>query len=109
MNVKEVMCHKQAVPLETQDTVVKAIADLYPKKFAKLLPYLIVGKLPMNSVVKLLLGNVETCLANNVLKFQDITVNKFLAKSAPKYHDRFAQTSPKKTVNRLSDKSVRQF
>ena len=48
MNVREVMCHKQAVPLEMLDMVVKAIADLYPKKFAKLLLYPIVGKLQMN-------------------------------------------------------------
>ena len=34
---------------------------------------------------------------------------RFLAKSALKYHDRFAQTSHRKTVNPLSDKSVRQF
>ena len=48
MNVREVMCHKQAVPLETLDTVVKAIAVLYLKKFAKLLLYPIVDKLQMN-------------------------------------------------------------
>ena len=48
MNVREVMYHKQVVPVETMDMVVKAIADLYPKKFAKLLLYPIVDKLQMN-------------------------------------------------------------
>ena len=48
MNVREVMCHKQAVPLEMLDMVVAAIADLYPKKFVKLLLYPIVDKLQMN-------------------------------------------------------------
>ena len=38
-----------------------------------------------------------------------VSIFRFLAKSAPKYHDRFAQTSHRKTVNPLSDKSVRQF
>ena len=47
-NVREVMCHKQAVQVETLDMVVEAIADLYQKKFVKLLPYPIVGKLQMN-------------------------------------------------------------
>ena len=48
MNVREVMCHKQVVPVETLDMVVKAIADLYPKKFVKLLLYPIVDKFQMN-------------------------------------------------------------
>ena len=37
------------------------------------------------------------------------SIFRFQAKSALKYHDRFAQTCHRKTVNPLSDKSVRQF
>ena len=57
----------------------------------------------------MLFENFEKNIFKTFMIYFLVYIFRFLAKSALKYHDRFAQTCHRKTVNPLSDKSVRQF